>query len=368
MVLNRRDMLLCAAATALPYAALAASLETLGMKLTEDHLAAGRGLLKANPSVDVHSHPGHFFMAGTDTPLARTYGAPFADRAIGQMAEGGVSAVLFAAVADHLLLEQAPTGLKAGRDYRPGEAMADYQRQLGLLRGIGRRMAPGLAARDIAAAHAKGRTACIFAVEGGDFIEDRLDRIAAAYAAGVRSVTIIHYYTNQIGDPQTNPPVHGGLTPLGKAVIKEMNRVGVLIDLSHASLDATRQAVEASTQPMIISHSNLRTPGLDHPRLISLEHARLVTQAGGLVGALPAGAGQTSFASYIDTLLHTVDALGVDHVAIGTDMDFTFKASVADYADWPLIPAALLARGMHANEVAKVMGGNFVRLFAAVRP
>lgn len=343
--------------------------ETLGMTLTAEHLAAGRAFVRANPTVDVHSHPGRFFMQGASTPLARENGTPFAEASVARMRAGGVSAVVFAAVADFQVLEASPQGLRAGRSDRPGEPYEDYRRQMAELRRLKRRGEPAFALTpaDIRRAHAARRTVGVVAVEGGDFIEDRLDRIAEAHRQGVRSICIIHYQTNRIGDPQTNPRVHGGLTPLGRDVVREMNRAGMIVDLAHASLEASEQAVKASSRPMMISHSNIRSPGLDHPRLVSLEHARLVTQAGGLIGALPAGAGETRFVDYIDTIFRAVDDLGIDHVGVGTDMDFTFKAVLADYRDWPMLPAALLARGMHANEVAKVMGGNFLRLFAAVQ-
>jgi len=342
----------------------------LGMVIDEAHLAAGRALLQTTPSIDIHSHAGRFFMqgAGGQTALAVRSGPPFLEGSLAAMRTGGLSAVMIAAVADHLILESSPQGLKAGRPYAPGEAFADYQRQVAILRGAVRRglVAPGLNAADIRRAHRDGVTAGLFAVEGGDFIEDRLDRIVACHADGVRSVTIIHYNTNQIGDPQTASPVHGGLSRLGGDVVRQMNKAGVLIDLSHASRDATRQAVEISTRPMIISHSNLTAPSLEHPRLISPEHARLVTERGGLIGALPAGAGQTSFAAYVDTLLRMIDLLGVDHVAIGTDMDFTFKSVLPDYGAWSLIPAALLARGVAPDEVRRVMGENFLRVLRAI--
>jgi membrane dipeptidase len=342
----------------------------LGMRIDEAHLAAGRDLLKTTPSIDIHSHAGQFFMqgAGGRTALAVRSGPPFLEGSLAAMRASGVSAVMISAVADHLILESSPQGLKSGRPYAPGEAFADYQRQVAILRDAVRRglVAPGLSSADIRRAHRDGVTAGLFAVEGGDFIEDRLDRIAACHADGVRSVTIIHYNTNQIGDPQTASPTHGGLSALGRDIVRRMNRTGVLIDLAHASLEATRQAVEISTQPMIISHSNLTAPGLEHPRLISLEHARLVTERGGLIGALPAGAGQTSFSAYVDTLLRMIDLLGVDHVAIGTDMDFTFKSVLPDYGRWPLVPAALLARGVAADEVRRVMGENFLRVFQAI--
>jgi membrane dipeptidase len=373
-VLSRRQFGIAAAAALAAGQGRAATpapptAERLGMTLTRAHLAAGRDFVRAHPTVDVHSHPGRFFMRGASTPLAKANGAPFPEAAIARMRDGGVGAVVFAAVADFPVLEATPQGLGALRPDRVGEAYEDYRRQMQVLRRLRRRGGPPLALTpaDIVRAHAMRRTAGVVAVEGGDFIEDRMDRIAEAHREGVRSICIIHYQTNRIGDPQTNPRVHGGLTPLGRDVVREMNRTGMIVDLAHASFEATQQAVAVSSKPMMISHSNIRRPGLDHPRLVSLDHARVVTQAGGLIGALPAGAGETRFVDYVDTIFRAVDDLGIDHVGVGTDMDFTFKAVVDDYRDWPLVPAALLARGMHAPEVAKVMGGNFLRLFAAVQ-
>ena len=104
---------------------------------------------------------------------------------------------------------------------------------------------------------------------------------------------------------------------------------------------------------------------MDHPRLVSVEHARLVTQAGGIVGSVPSGIGQKTIADWIVSIMRLVEAVGVDHVAIGTDMDANYMPVFADYAQWPLIPAALLARGLGEADVAKVMGGNFLRLMAS---
>jgi membrane dipeptidase len=85
------------------------------------------------------------------------------------------------------------------------------------------------------------------------------------------------------------------------------------------------------------------------------------------VGATSAGFDQSTFEEYIVTILRMVDAVGIDHVAIGTDLDFTFKPVFSDYRDWSLVPAALLAHGMHDAEVAKILGGNFLRLLDAAR-
>ena len=341
-----------------------------GLKLTEAQRKAGATFLDNHPSVDVHAHPGRFFLRGLTRQNAttRAMGAPFEPKALADMAAGQVTAVLFNCVSDAVLLEQSPTkGLVAAREFDPGEAWADYQRQIASLKALVARgdAAPGRDVRDIARAQAAHRTACVFAVEGGDFIEDRLERVQTAYADGVRSITIVHYHPNQIGDPQTETPRYPGLTPIGRQIVKEMNRTGIIVDLAHASLGVTRDAVEVSTRPMMISHTNLKRPDLDHPRLISVDHAKLVTSRGGIIGSVPSGIGQKTVADWIASILRLVDAVGVDHVAIGTDMDANYMPVFSDYADWPLIPAALLAHGMGQAEVAKVMGGNFLRVLAA---
>jgi membrane dipeptidase len=340
------------------------------IELTEKERAAGNEFLRRWPTVDIHSHPGRFFMEGAPvTPFAASLAPPFTDEAVEQIRCGGVGTVVFAAVSDHLLLEASRDGLQAIREFAPGEAYRDYRRQMARLQQL---IATGTLrlvrdSSEILEARRLGQPACMFSIEGGDFIEDRLERLNEAYHEGIRSITIIHYHVNQIGDTQTETAVHGGLTALGRRIVEEMNRLGILIDLSHASLAASRQAAEISSQPMLFSHSNLRKSGSAHPRLISVEHARLVTDRGGLVGATSAGFDQSTFEEYIVTILRMVDAVGIDHVAIGTDLDFTFKPVFSDYRDWSLVPAALLAHGMHDAEVAKILGGNFLRLLDAAR-
>ena len=302
------------------------------------------------------------------TPTTRAFGEPFEAAAIADLNAGNVSAALFSAVADMRLLEMTPAqGLHAGRDFQPGEAYADYRRQLAELKTLAAShgLTNGLKPGDLLAAHAQHKTAAIFAVEGGDFIEDDLDRVHEAFHDGVRAITLVHYHVNQIGDIQTEAPVHKGLTALGKSIVAEMNKTGILIDLAHATFDVTKDVLEISSKPVMVSHTNLLTPTTSHPRLISREHAKLVAAAGGIIGSWPSGVGQATFADYIDSILRLIDAVQIDHVAIGTDMDANFKPVLRSYRDWSLIPAALLARGLRDEDVAKVMGGNFLRVFKA---
>jgi len=348
----------------------ASQIADLGMPLSAQQRAAGIAFLQRHPSVDIHAHPGRFFLKELpyQTPTTQAFGAPFERNAIADLNAGNVSAALFAAVADMRLLEMTATGgLHAGKDFQPGEAYADYKRQIGLLKALlaNRELTKGLTPTDAEAAHQHHQTAAVFAVEGGDFIEDHLDRVHAAFHDGVRAITIVHYHVNQIGDIQTEAPVHQGLTPLGKSIVREMNRSGIIVDLAHATFAVARDVVEVSTKPVMVSHSNLLTPTATFPRLISNEHAKLVAAAGGIIGSWPSGMGQATFADFIDSIQRLVDTVGVEHVAIGTDMDANYKPVLRSYRDWGLIPAALLARGMHESEVAKIMGGNFLRIFKA---
>jgi membrane dipeptidase len=347
-----------------------AQLTELGMNLSSQQRAAGVAFLKRHTSVDIHSHPGRFFLnqVSDPTPTMRAFGEPFEAAAIADLNAGNVSAALFSAVADMRLLEMTPAqGLHAGRNFQAGEAYADYRRQLAELRTLAAShgLAKGLKPADLDAAHAQHKTAAVFAVEGGDFVEDNLDRIHEAFNDGVRAITLVHYHVNQIGDIQTEAPVHKGLTALGKSIVAEMNKTGILIDLAHATFDVTKNVLEISSKPVMVSHTNLLTPTASHPRLISREHARLVAAAAGIIGSWPSGVGQATFADYIDSILRLIDAVQIDHVAIGTDMDANFKPVLRSYRDWSLIPAALLARGLHDEEVAKVMGANFLRVFKA---
>jgi membrane dipeptidase len=345
-------------------------LTELGMELSAEQRAAGVAFLERHVSVDTHSHPGRFFLKRlTDqTPTTRAFGEAFEDQAIADLTAGNVSATLFCAVADMRLLEMTSTqGLRAARDWTPGEAYADYRRQIAELKTLlsNSALMPGLTAADIDAAHRRHRTGAVFAVEGADFIEERLDRVHEAFRDGVRAVTLVHYHVNQIGDIQTEAPVHNGLTVLGKSIVAEMNRTGIIIDLAHATLAVTKDVLGVSSKPIMISHTNVATASVNHPRLISVDHAKLVASAGGIIGSWPSGIGQTSFSDYIDSIQRLVDAVGIDHAAIGTDMDANFKPVLRSYRDWSLIPAALLARGMHDKEAAKIMGGNFLRVFKA---
>jgi membrane dipeptidase len=332
-------------------------------------IAPGRRVLAAYPAVDIHSHPGRTFLAGVDIDslvLSNMSSGFEADR-LADMRSGQVTASLFAIVADVKVLGiSATSGIVINREFEPGEAFADFERQLDrflALRDAGD-IAFANSADEVRAAHRDRQSVVVLASEGADFVEDKLERLGNAYAAGLRSVTLVHYRPSEFGDNQTSTPVHGGLSAPGADVIREMNRLGMLIDMAHASFDTVRNAVEISSAPMILSHSHL-VSDVPNARLLTPEHALLITNSGGVIGSWPAGVTSKTLSDFVDETFRLIDLVGIDHVSIGTDLDANYKPVLTDYVQFPEFVSMLLARGLSDEEAGKVAGENFLRVFDA---
>ena len=211
------------------------------------------------------------------------------------------------------------------------------------------------------------RPGAILAVEGGDFLEGQIDRVPEAHARGVRSIQLTHYRINELGDIQTEPPLHGGLTPFGQDVIREMNR------WAWSSTSRTSPSTACGRPPRYAEAAAPVPHGAGDrlgARSVTAEHARLVAKTGGVIGIFPVNSGgYHGLTGYVDNVERMIRAIGVDHVGIGTDMDGISPPSfvaIDDYAEWPSVTAALLARGYSREDVAKVAGGNFLRVFDEV--
>jgi membrane dipeptidase len=286
-----------------------------------------------------------------------------------RMGRGHVKTVLFAAVADGPLIGRRPSGgLYATREPTAGELPTATWWQVDQVR---KRVATGAlkvvsGPSDMDAVLRAGGTGAMFAAEGGDFLEGKIARVEEAHQRGLRSIQLVHYRVNELGDIQTEPARHGGLTPFGQDVIREMNRLGMVVDLAHLTHDGVKQAVAVAKKPVILSHTVLETP---FARSVSRQHARLVADNGGVIGIFPVNSSYHGFAGYITHIERMIEVVGVDHVGVGTDMDgISPPAFIAydDYGDWPTIGAALLARGRSREDVVKVLGGNFRRVFEDV--
>ena len=327
--------------------------------------------MSRGPWIDVHAHPGRCFLAGLSDSdqLGGLLGGQDVAGALAAACAAGLAAVTLSTVADlRVLAPHADRGLRASREFRPGEARVDHRRQLdGICRAVaaaGLQVASTVAR--IEAAHAAGQTAVLLSCEGGDFLEGRLEPLAEARAAGASSLTLVHYRVNDIGDVQTEEPVHGGLTEFGRQVVAECNRLGVIVDCAHATFATTADVLANSSQPIMVSHSHLDHADRHHPRLLSAAHARSVASAGGLIGAWPAGVTSARLADFADEVVRLADLVGVDHVAIGTDLDANYRPVLTSYADFARLPELLAARGVGAADTDLVLGGNALALLRRV--
>lgn len=327
--------------------------------------------VSAQPWVDVHAHPGRCFLAGLggDDPLVRMLGSAEIGAGVAAAAAAGLAAITLSTVADLRVLAPDPVkGLTASRAFGPGEAYRDHRRQLDAittaLAGLGVPVATSAA--QIEAAQAAGAVSALLSCEGGDFLDGRLEPLAEARAAGASSLTLVHYRVNEIGDVQTEEPVHGGLTGFGRTVVAECNRLGLIVDCAHATFETTLGVLAVSSQPVMVSHSHLGSGAGSHPRLLSREHALAVATAGGLIGAWPAGVVSTSLADFADEVARLAELIGPRHVAIGTDLDANYRPVLRSYADFALLPGLLGGRGFGQADIDQVLGANALRLLRDV--
>lgn len=265
---------------------------------------------------------------------------------------------------------------------------------------------------DIRRAKREGKIAALMGIEGGHAIENSLSALRDFYRLGVRYMTLTHNNTNDWADSSRDKPLHNGLTDFGKEVVREMNRLGMLIDISHVSDKTMSDALDVSTAPVIASHSSARA--LDsHPRNIPDDLLRRIGKNGGVVmvnfytvfidqKAYDAGKARdqrlkpqldalkekfkgddkrleeeqnklyaanplppTPLSVLIDHIDHIAKVAGIDHVGLGSDFDggVTLPEGVKDISELPNITYELLRRGYSETDVRKILGENFLRAF-----
>ncbi len=318
-----------------------------------------RAVTAGSVTVDLHSHAGKLLHV-TD-PGFLPVAAP--------MREGGLAVACLAIVSDR------PTH-RVGADHRihpyrdpmPGELYAYGQRGFARLHALAQDQGLRIlaTAADLAAARSD-RPCVVVSAEGGDFLEGDPARVDEAYERWtLRHLQLTHYRVNELGDIQTEEPVHGGLTEAGAAVIRRCNARGVVVDVAHGTLDLVRRAAEVTTRPLVLSHTSLTNRPRPYTRLITPEHAKLVAGTGGVIGIWPVASLFPDLAAMARGMAHMAAVAGVDHVGLGTDqMGLVGPATFDSYAQLPGLTAALLAAGFGPDEVRKLMGGNYARVFAA---
>ena len=272
-----------------------------------------RKLVTGTLGVDTHNH--------IDVPLiAADVPGPDLDLA-GEMRRSGFSAICATFAVDYQRL-----GVPGLAYERFQNALTSMDAQL-----TRNHMQRALNVKELQAAHDAGQPTIVQAVEGAHFLEGKLERVEAAYQRGLRLMDLFHDSDASVplGDLYTAPAHLGGLTEFGANVIKECNRLGIVVDLNHASADTVAAALKVSTQPVLFSHtgldtrlgSNERMGQMMRPRLLSKEHAKVIADAGGVVGVWTHLV--DSPAEYVQAVRDMVAAVGIDHVCIGTDTKLT---------------------------------------------
>ena len=317
---------------------------------------AAADLLKKTISVDAHSHAqGMIFGTNATDALTRS------------MRAGNISAVCLAHVPDGPVIGRGPGGvLGKVREPAPGALYKGHLERLAWAERLSREhgLKRVLSAADLSEAKAAGQPAIIHDIEGCDFLDGKPERLEEAHKLGARVIQLVHYIPNDIGDYQTGMVTHKGMTDFGAKVIQELNRLGILVDVAHATEDLVRGALKVSSKPLLLSHTALagsaaqgQTPLAG--RQVSREHAKAVADAGGVIGIWHFF---RDIDRYVGGIREMVDVVGVDAVCIGTDQQVS-KGCLQDYADFGLLADALLKGGFTPDEAGKILGGNFVRVF-----
>lgn len=299
---------------------------------------------------------------------------------------------------------------------RNGSALTTTLEQIDLVKRIVAAypdtFALALSTRDIDRARSDGKIASLIGVEGGHSIEESLNVLRQLYKQGARYMTLTHSMTLPWADSCSDDSISGGLSPFGEEVVREMNRIGMIVDLSHVSPDCMRQALRVTKAPVMFSHSSARKVA-DHPRNVPDDVLKLTKKNGGVVMVNffpdfidPLDASRSmkrsnlrkelsdKFSSdserargelrrweqanprkglcdvhdVLDHIDHLVRLAGIDHVGLGSDYDGVpvLPKQLEDVSTYPVITQGMLDRGYGEADIRKVLGGNVLRVFRDV--
>ena len=219
----------------------------------------------------------------------------------------------------------------------------------------------------------QGLKSIMLGIENGIAIDGKLENLQHFVDRGIVYMTLCHNGDNDICDSASKTQhTHHGVSAFGEQVIKEMNRLGVLVDMSHAGEESFYQALEISSKPIVCSHSSARAL-CDHPRNLTDDQMRALAQKGGVAqttiyhGFLKKD-GEATINDVIAHLEHAIDVMGIDHVGLGTDFDGDGGVrGLADSSELISFTRRLLARRFSEHDIQKIWGGNFLRVMEEVQ-
>src|SRR6266704_2650615 len=323
---------------------------------------------------------------------------------IPRMREGGMNAIFFSIWIDGRIM--GPPAVEKALDQIDAvhENVLKYSKDLVLC----------LTAEEVRRAHAQGRIAALIGVEGGHMIGNDIRVLRMFGDLGVRYMTLTHFYNDEWADSSTDKPAHNGLTDFGKDVVREMNRQGIMVDISHVSDKTFYDALEVSKAPLIASHSSCRAL-CNHVRDMSDDMIKALAAKGGVIqinyemsfidqpykdasdklsggvvamfdqlkkecgdhdacvgkkmaemqkqavaeGKLP----RVSWERIIDHIDHAAKLVGADHVGLGSDFDgASMPEGMEDASKLPKITEALMRKGYSDGDIRKILGGNLLRV------
>lgn len=351
----RAPLLIAAAVLFLPGNPLAAQ--------EDPHLAAALRVLATTPLVDGHN----------DLPWAirRSRAAPGDVRAalhdlrvrtpfhtdIPRLLKGRVGAQFWSVYIPHSATEEGAARVQLEQIDIARQLIARYPDVFEL----------ALSPSDVERIFGSGKIASMLGMEGGHAIENSLGALRAFHDLGVRYMTLTHNGTLDWADAANDVRRHGGLTPFGREVVREMNRLGMLVDLSHTSPEVMNHALDVSAAPVIWSHANAMGVH-DHPRNVPDQVLRRLPDNGGVVMVtfVPSFLTGRDTATIADVVAHierVVGLAGVDHVGIGSDFDGISSTPVGleDVSTYPALFAELSRRGWSEADLAKLAGENVLR-------
>jgi membrane dipeptidase len=332
-----------------------------------------------------------------------------------RMKIGNMTAAFFAVCVDYNNIRRGTGGKRQGELLHAVLALCrDNPDKIGLAK----------CAADVRRLASEGKLAAILSVEGAQAIEERLDLLQELWDHGVRSIAPAHFTSNGWADSSADEPRHGGLSPLGRQAIREINRLGMILDVSHISDEGFWQLLETSSAPVFASHSSARALH-DHPRNLTDEMIRAIRDKDGIVGITwfpeycsaphqraleekarsidlrslgfePGGPGMPAIATLmrscgpdmhakynvmmreglpmptvgtiVEHVAYVADMIGADRVCLGSDHG-AVRFDIPDFEDctkWPVVTQALKDHGFSDAEVRNILGENVLRLMERV--
>lgn len=328
--------------------------------------AASAQSLAPVPIGDMHFHS---FFAGPGGVPSKHDSRPLSP----MLAAGGATLIAWSLVGDMLLVDWKTYKQKV--EPKAGEALGWFERELGRIKAhcAEQKLKFALAPSDIDRA-VNGEPHIVLAVEGATFIENDPGRVKFVYDLGLRHLQLVHYVRNTIGDIQTLPYTTQGLTETGRQVVRECNRLGMLIDVAHCAPAVVRDVLALSTAPVVYSHGSIVRGPAAQPtamiwkaRQLPLDLAKAIAAKGGVVGfwALTLDIGST-VGDLATRMADAAQWLGEDHVAFGTDINgLGTNAILSTYADVRRVVEHWQQQRMPETRVRKLAIGNYARVLKA---